>query len=312
MSLKARISPFLHEVGYATGLSAMMARRQGGMRILMYHGVGAPDFPVDTFIAGLRYLRRKFDIVPLSTIVKKLAAGDPGSGREVALTFDDGLRNNLTVVHPILQRTETPATLFVVPGNIERNEWIWTHDARERLASLTDVDCYVFAGELQAPTSECFGIIDWMKTVANKQRIEIHQRIRERTKAFVPTPLQHEKFDLMTWEELLSLNQKFITIGSHSMTHPILSMISEDEIGREIVESRQLLEKWLQRPVEFFCYPNGNYDEKIVTAVRSTYNAAIAVASKIVTRGEDRHRLPRISAAAAPDMLAWRMHRPTA
>jgi peptidoglycan/xylan/chitin deacetylase (PgdA/CDA1 family) len=312
MSLKSRIAPQLHRLGFATGISAIMAHRQGGMRILMYHGVGTDEFPRDTFIAGLRFLRRKFDVVPLSTIVDKVRKGEPGTGREVALTFDDGLRNNFTVLYSILQRVETPATFFIVPGVVERNEWIWPHEARERLNSLSAVDCYVFAGELRAPSSECLGIVDWMKTVPNKQRIEILERIRERTKTFVPTPIQREKFDLMNWEELQSLNPKLITIGSHSMFHPILSNIAEDEIQTEIVESRRLLEQRLQRPIEYFCYPNGNYDDKIVSAVRNTYTAAIAVASRIVTVGDDPYRLPRISAGDEPEKLAWRLHRPTA
>jgi peptidoglycan/xylan/chitin deacetylase (PgdA/CDA1 family) len=312
MSIKRRIAPQLHRLGFMTGISAIMAHRQGGMRILMYHGVGSEDFSCETFAAGLRFLRRKFDVVPLSTIVNNVRKGNPGTGREVALTFDDGLRNNFTVLYPILQRTESPATFFVVPGLVERNEWIWTHEARERLSSLTDVDCYVFAGELQAPSSECMGIVDWMKTLPNKQRIEILQRIRERTKKFVPSRAQHEKFDLMNWEELLNLNPNLITIGSHSMSHPILSNIAEDEIESEIVESRRLLEQRLQRDVEYFCYPNGNYDDKIVQAVRKTYTAAIAVECKTVSVGEDPYRLPRISAADEPDKLAWRLHRPTA
>lgn len=312
MSLKRSITPHLHRVGFATGISAMMTRRQGGMRILMYHGVGTSDFSKETFIAGLRFLRRKFDVVPLSVIVKNVLAGNPGTGREVALTFDDGLRNNLTVLYPILQRVETPATFFVVPGLVERGEWVWTHDARTRLSSLSDVDCYVFAGEIQANAPDCMGIVDWMKTLPNKQRFEIHQRIRERTKSFVATPAHHHEFDLMTWDELNSLDPRLITIGSHSMNHPILSMISEDEIQTEIVDSRRLLEERLQRPIEYFCYPNGDYDEKIVNAVRKTYTAAIAVKSKAIAATDDPYSLPRVSAATQPELLAWRLHRPNA
>jgi peptidoglycan/xylan/chitin deacetylase (PgdA/CDA1 family) len=299
-------------VGFACGVSAMMAKGQGGMRILMYHGVGTDEFTTETFVAGLRFIRKHFDVVPLSTIVENVRAGKPGTGREVALTFDDGLRNNLTVLYPILQRVETPATFFIVPDAVEKKEWIWTHDTRERLASLSEVDCYVFAGELHAPTSECFEIIHWMKTLPNQQRLEIQERIRVRTKNFVPTPTQHHKYDLMDWDELQSLDPRLITIGSHSMTHPILSNISEDEVNREIGESRQMLEQHLQRPVEYFCYPNGNYDEKTVAAVRKTYSAAIAVKSNTVMPGQDVYRLPRISAAADPEMLAWRLHRPAA
>jgi peptidoglycan/xylan/chitin deacetylase (PgdA/CDA1 family) len=312
MSLKRRISPHLHQVGFATGISALMARRQLGMRILMYHGVGNSDLSTATFVAGLHFLKRYFDVVPLSTIVRKLQAGEPGTGREVALTFDDGLRNNLTVLYPILQRMQTPATFFVVPGLVERGEWLWTHDARVRLASLTEVDCYVFAGELQAAASTCNDIVDWMKTLPNKQRMEIQERIQQRTKSFVPTDAQREEFELMTWEELRSLNANLITVGSHSMSHPILSGIDDDEVDREILESRRMLESKLERPVEYFCYPNGNYNEKIVEAVRKTYTAAIAVESRVVQVKDDPYCLPRISAAAEPALLAWRLHRPTA
>lgn len=312
MSLKRRISPFLHKVGFFCGISSILAHQQGGMRILMYHGIGTPDFTTERFVAGLRYIRAHFDVVPLSTIVENVLAGKAGTGREVALTFDDGLRNNFTKLYPILQRVEAPATFFVVPDAVEKHEWIWTHDVRERLSSLTAVDCYVFAGELQAPTSECLEIVNWMKALPNKQRLEIQQRIRERTKTFVPTPVQHHKFDLMDWEELRSLDPRLITIGSHSMTHPILSHIGDEDVQREVVESRRMLEERLQRPVEYFCYPNGNYDDKIVAAVRKTYKAAIAVATKTVHAGEDPYRLPRISADGEPQMLAWRMHRPTA
>src|SRR3954470_15857035 len=131
MSVKRRIAPFLHKVGYSCGVSAIMAKRQGGMRILMYHGVGTHDFKTETFIAGLRFVRRHFAVVPLSTIVSNVRAGNPGTGREVALTFDDGLRNNFTVLYPILQRVEVPATFFIVPEAVDKNEWIWTHDVRE-------------------------------------------------------------------------------------------------------------------------------------------------------------------------------------
>jgi peptidoglycan/xylan/chitin deacetylase (PgdA/CDA1 family) len=151
-----------------------------------------------------------------------------------------------------------------------------------------------------------------MKTLPNQQRLEIHQRIRERTKSFVPTPTQHHRYDLMDWEELQSLDERLITIGSHSMTHPILSNISDNEMQKEIVESRRVLEKRLQRPVEYFCYPNGAYDDRTICAVKQTYKAAIAVECNTVTAGQDLFRLPRISAAADPELLAWRLHRPTA
>src|SRR5687768_5357087 len=101
-------------------------------RILVYHGTPAREAAM--LERQLRWLKRRFEIVPLRTL--SAAARGGAVGRMVALTFDDGLRNNIAVAYPILRKLEIPATFFVCPGLIDRGAWLWTHEARRRLARL--------------------------------------------------------------------------------------------------------------------------------------------------------------------------------
>ena len=63
------------------------------------------------------------------------------------------------------------------------------------------------------------------------------------------------------------------------MSHPILTTLSDQEIELELLESRHCLEERLQRPVDFFCYPNGSYDKRAYQVVKKTYRAAVTTES---------------------------------
>ncbi len=57
-------------------------------------------------------------------------------------------------------------------------------------------------------------------------------------------------------------------IGSHTLTHPILSQLSTTEAREEISASRKKLEDVFGMPIRHFCYPFGDYDQKTVDLVR--------------------------------------------
>jgi peptidoglycan/xylan/chitin deacetylase (PgdA/CDA1 family) len=119
---------------------------------------------------------------------------------------------------------------------------------------------------------------------------------------------------LMSWEELQSLDPELVTIGSHSFSHPILTTLQDDQLEFELRESRRQLEEKLDRPVPYFCYPNGALDTRVHGLVQKYYEAAVSTESGIIGRNlsADRHRLPRIPTANSTALLAWRLHRPGA
>jgi peptidoglycan/xylan/chitin deacetylase (PgdA/CDA1 family) len=278
----------------------------------MYHG--STDEGAQEMASQLRYLARNFKIVSLETMVDRLAMNAGYPSQEIVLSFDDGLRNNLTVVYPILKQLNIPATFFVCPGLIGSGKWLWNHEVRCRLQTLSDPALSELTKALLAPKQSVEEIIRWMKTLYPSERRDAEEMIQQGTHHFRPTTSQYTAFDIMDWDELLSLDPKLVTIGSHTVNHPILTNLSDDEVEYEVRESRQELERRLQRPVNLFCYPNGSYDSRTYQAVRSTYRAAVTTESGVVggRKDFDLHRLPRIPSAETAALTAWRLHRPEA
>jgi peptidoglycan/xylan/chitin deacetylase (PgdA/CDA1 family) len=273
-------------------------------RILLYHGT--PRRQAAALERQLRWLKRRFSIVPLPSIVAAARSGG-AVGSKLALTFDDGLRSNVTVAYPILQRLAIPATFFVCPGLVGRGGWLWTHEARLRLGRLEVEARRELAAELGAPAaSEPFA--EWMKTLPLTTRRRVEARLRDATPGFTPSAAEREDSDLASWQELRRLDPAIVAIGSHTLTHVILPATPPGEMETEVRDSRRQLEEALQRPVEVFAYPNGDHDAAAEACVRRHYLAAVTASSGWVRRGADAHRLPRRAAPSSVLRLARRIY----
>ena len=313
MCLKTHFTSVLHQLALRTGASTARAKAIKAGRILMFHGVGDEDYPAGEFEAHLRYLKRNFDVIAFETLLRRLAGFSGTLASSVVLTFDDGLRNNFTVAYPILLRLNLPATFFVCPGLIESQRWLWNQEARARLCVLSGSDRWQFAVRWQLAAGEDLEkIIEAMKTLPLKRRHEIEQALRELTPGFQASPEQCAACDVMSWDQLRSMDRELITVGSHTVNHPILSTLPPDQLRFEIIESRRWLEDKLGREVKCFCYPNGALNPAVVAQVRQVYAAAVTTERGFVISTSDRHGLPRISSAETLPLLAWRMHRPGA
>lgn len=88
-------------------------RKRGG-RILTYHSVGTRDHEMNVtpgeFRVQMEWLAQYAKVVPLQVIAE--------GGEGVAITFDDGYRDNLLHAAPVLRALNLPATFFVVPGRL--------------------------------------------------------------------------------------------------------------------------------------------------------------------------------------------------
>jgi len=312
LSLTAELKSLGHAISFRSGLSSVIARHQGCGRILMYHGVAPQN--AQALADQLQYLVRNFKVVSLEAMLDRLSNGSFPLAHEIVLTFDDGLRNNLTVVYPILRQLQVPATMFVCPGLVESGQWLWNHEMRCRLQTLAASDLAELRMKLLAPGTSVDAIVEWMKTLRLQQRLMAETIIRQATAGFQPTDAQGAAFDIMDWNDLRSLDCNLITVGSHTLSHPILTTLSAEEIESEILESRRCLEQRLQRKVDFFCYPNGAYDKRAYQLVQKTYRAAVTTESGVIAGGQglDVHRLPRIPSAESAALTAWRLHRPEA
>ena len=103
-----------------------------------------------------------------------------------------------------------------------------------------------------------------------------------------------EELATMGWDELRGLVEHGVEIGSHTVSHPHLPLLSDAEIENELADSRARLEDGLSRPCRFLAYPFGEHDERVrAAAQRVGYVAAFALAST-ATGSRDPYALPRV------------------
>jgi peptidoglycan/xylan/chitin deacetylase (PgdA/CDA1 family) len=97
----------------------------------------------------------------------------------------------------------------------------------------------------------------------------------------------------MTWDDLRAHAERGVTISSHGVSHAHLTQLSDNEVRRELTESKQELEDRLGRACSDFAYPYGEHDDRVRSAARAAgYAGAFALGA-----GSDVHdpfAIPRV------------------
>jgi peptidoglycan/xylan/chitin deacetylase (PgdA/CDA1 family) len=101
-------------------------------------------------------------------------------------------------------------------------------------------------------------------------------------------------FRAMTPEQVAGLARRGHEIGSHSVSHEILTLASEESLATELTASRETIAGWIGGPVNGFCYPNGSHDELVATATRRAgYAYACTTLPPARNQPEDPWRMGR-------------------
>lgn len=172
------------------------------------------------------------------------------------ITFDDGCRGVLTNAAQVMAELGVPGILFVVSRLIGGTDPFWWQEvlARFRAGAAPGID--------EVPDSPA-NAVTWLKSQPNATRIKLLHDLR------VQTPDLKVNYPHLTIDELHELRAAGIEIGAHSRTHPCLDQCSDAEIADEVVGCRDDLTVMLGEPPRCFAYPNGNVDERVVSAVKA-------------------------------------------
>ena len=111
----------------------------------------------------------------------------------------------------------------------------------------------------------------------------------------------------MSWDQVGELAGEGWEIGSHTASHPRLSKVADDgELGRQLEESRGVLEERLGRPCRSLAYPYGDHDDRVVAAAgRAGYEAACTLPGRF-NRPEPL-RWPRVGIYHEDDRRRFRL-----
>lgn len=271
--------------------SGSMRRRRsaqaGRLRILTYHGIcrdseaGEPWIPsyyvtASLFARQMETLRALGGVVHLPDVLGSDAVfGLPADRLSVAVTFDDGARNNLDLASPVMLGLGIRSTIFISTDHVTSGA-PFVSDVLRVLRWLNTANR--LPSELPAMVRRLIESPSLMKRVpASLIRDEVLRYWTE-----IPRDLR-EKVESalgpLNWEEVVELSRSGHWIGAHTASHAILAL---EECGRrrwEIEESvARVAERTGQRQVPF-AYPNGtraDFDESD-QEILSALNVPLAV-----------------------------------
>jgi peptidoglycan/xylan/chitin deacetylase (PgdA/CDA1 family) len=273
--------------------------------ILIYHRVlPAPDpilhdeIDAASFERQLGLLAEEFNVLPLGEACRRLTQGTLPA-RAACITFDDGYADNEQIALPILKRFNLRATFFVSTGfssgSAMFNDGVIN---AVRTAAAGDYDL----SELDLPdlsisdlSSRSAAIEKLLAALKYRHMLERQSSVEQLSSALRVTP-PHGL--MMTPAQIARLHREGMEIGAHTVNHPILMSISEDEARSEIVESKRVLEEITGSAVTLFAYPNGkpgqDYGPQHVRLVRDAgFSAAVSTTPGVAHSGTDVFQLPR-------------------
>jgi peptidoglycan/xylan/chitin deacetylase (PgdA/CDA1 family) len=215
-----------------------------------------------------------------------LADAAPGAPREtvqIAFTFDDGWRDNYTTAFPILTAYGVPVTIFVCPGVLGKTMPFWP----EQVAAL------LRATQFDRDPRQLETAVEWLKRQSPQRREKYLAEIRERGGGY-SFPFEGPEDATLSWDEIVEMDKAGICFGSHTNTHQILTTIAANLAREELAHSKAMLERVLDKPCQFFAYPNGDWSPESQQMVRETgFTQGFTTQRGVWTSASDPLAIPR-------------------
>lgn len=276
-------------------------------RILMYHNFAVTEGELPDAVAissarkQLAYLRDHFQVVPLTQLIEQLSSGTSIEKNTVALTVDDGRRNFYEFFFPLLKEFRMPATFFVVSSYICGKDWIWT----DKVLWL--------AGQPHAHEELRQDRLERFFEKMNRLRPEIRNSQVEELAAKMKISIPKEPppgYAPCSQAQLREMaDSGLVEVGSHSVTHPIFSTLTDEESEWELAQSRAEIEQLLERRVTCFCFPNGKpadyFPHQLQQVKEAGYSSAVMTHFGMPRRGADVYVLPRMGISGRTDLLSF-------
>jgi peptidoglycan/xylan/chitin deacetylase (PgdA/CDA1 family) len=212
----------------------------------------------------VRQLRQSdVDIISLDEMHRRLTMGK-FPRRFVCLTFDDGYRDNLEFAYPILKKYDVPFTVYVASHFADRMGELWWVALEAAIARNDHVTQQIdgtdrtFEMSSSAQKQAAFDhIYRWLRGLPAES--DLRRAIRELSaRCGVELPALCSGL-CMDWAEIKTLAQDpLVTIGAHTVTHPILAKVDETTARRELEECRTKIETMLGVRPRHLAYPVGD------------------------------------------------------
>jgi peptidoglycan/xylan/chitin deacetylase (PgdA/CDA1 family) len=336
------VSPILKRVVYPCLANSGYLRRRahgGSFCAITYHGVLPSGYEsidsqqdgglvtAQNFHDQLRLLKKCYQVVSPRQVYDWLAEGKDLPERAVLLTCDDGLRNALTDMAPILCEEQLSCLFFVLGASArDESQTLWYEDLY-LLLSNAPAGSYSFdflpvrieLGDRRQRRSIWSNLLKHLSQYEQSKRKELLQQMQTRF-GLQDGELAHStiddawrrRFSLLNAAELRQLANLGMTIGAHTLNHPVLARQTSEMAWQEISGSRSLLESAIGKPVWALAYPFGDAASVTSREMHMAEQAGFQCAFMNIDGGFGaqlpRFALPRVHVTAKMSLSEFEAH----
>lgn len=233
----------------------------------------------DDFRWQMEYVQRHFNPVSFSQVIRFLDGQETLPRRPIIVTIDDGFDDIYENAFPILKSLGVHATVFISTGYIGQERTFWfdwlAHlilSLPEQVLLIPDLDERLqLARGPESRRDIFYHLVERLKRIPNLRRVGILEELESRhgnscSKKTSDIMRQSRPLD---WHQIKEMAKNGIEFGSHSVTHPILTMLTDDELRYELQASKETLEAKIGSNVDILAYPNGgkrDFDKRVQKA----------------------------------------------
>jgi peptidoglycan/xylan/chitin deacetylase (PgdA/CDA1 family) len=225
-----------------------------------------PEISVRSFERQIAHITKNYKVIPLKEIVKRIKNKE-SIRRCIAVTFDDGFKDNYENAYKILKRYDTPATIFLATKFIDSGSPPWFIKERyifmktKKTQFKLAVDDRKFNLSMKTKREKFIASEEMMTYLKN-----CSENKRQGLLKLLCEVLEVDKFHelnglMLNWDQVIEMSQNGVTFGAHTVSHPVLSKISLYSAEREILESKETIISKTEKPVTKFAYPFGKREE---------------------------------------------------
>ncbi len=322
------VSPLLKHVVYP-GLSRwgfLRAHSSPPVAVVTYHGVFPADYrSVDRFLDGnlitasqlrrhLQFLKTHYQVISPEDFARWCRNEVSLPPRAVLLTCDDGLRNNVTEMLPVLREFEMRCLFFVTSSSLSETGNLLWHEQLCLMILAAPSPFTLRIPELgvnlvEIPRHQKHQVwqemMERLSCLDGDGRQVVLEEIRQQTglsriwdAAYREDPNQSARFLTMNLGELRELVASDMTVGAHSVSHPRLTRMSSQNVRVELQRNREDLCRVLGREVWALAYPFGDpssvSEREIALAQQSRFTCAFLNVEDSFVCDRNLFALPRV------------------
>jgi len=261
----------------------------------------------------MEYVNENYNVISMSRLVDYYEKKADIPVNSIVITFDDGFKDTIENAFPILKEMKLPAAVFPAVDFVSDSYIPWEDEIAYLVNNANLDDLVVEMGELAKTVRQndkitrdylTFQICKNLRRAPKQERSEMLKRLyrcSRFTESHVREKLLTAKKVMMNIEDLRIWGSSGMEVGSHTCSHPSLSMLNNREAENELLSSKMKLEEMTGRKIEAFAYPYGMagyYGKNAIRSVRAAgYKCAVNLIDGINTSNSDKFDLYRMGVA---------------